>query len=192
MLERYIIEQVLKYLLTIKNKDVYALLILVTCNEGCSYKDIDSFMSVSINYNCNNYDKSITEEEKWNIAFWDDSNEYIIIDAEDNKEGAEILYKWYKDNNINDVGYEDEDQMYDENMNYIGTGPNGYKELCLLISKIIYNIKKSSVICDWLKNIPVLILNYDYSYYITDFITIANPYNEADAFLNYYRRNISD
>lgn len=193
MLKKYIKEQLSTYLSSIADKHVYAISILVTCNEGYSYKTISRFFNVSISYNCNSDNQNEFEtEEKWNIAFWDDSDEYFIIDPEDNTQGAEILYQWFQNNSILNVGYEDESQMYDENMNYIGNGPNGYKELCLLIAKIINELRKSGVVCDIIKDIPVLIHDYDYSWYIIDFITIANPNNEADEFLDYYRRNINN
>lgn len=76
------------------------------------------------------------------------------------------MYEWYQDNNITDIGYEDEEQMYD--------------------------LRKSDLVGNVLKNMPVLILAHDYSWYITDFIVTANPNNKADEFLDYYRSNIND
>lgn len=37
-----------------------------------------------------------------------------------------ILFDWYKENGIDDIGYEDQNTCYDNEMRYIGKGPVGY------------------------------------------------------------------
>lgn len=188
MIKRHIINEITEYIKAIEDNTIEVISILVICNESYEYKGIRSFPKVTINYiktnDCCNL--SSLSEEKWNIAFWDDRKEYSIIDSESNIVGAEILYNWYIQNNIKNIGYEDETLIYDNDMNYIGRGPNGYWELYEVIADSIYEIRKSKLLNYKIKGVPIIIHDYEYTWYTVEFTVKANPNNEATSFLKFY------
>lgn len=188
MLKEYLYEQILKYVASIDKEDIYVFSILVIDDEESIYKKTTHFPKVYINYNTEaNCEHAPTfSEERWNIAFWNSTEEYAIIDPTDNIQGAEILLNWYVQNQILNIGYEDPNLMYDEDMRYIGKGPKGYWELFEELSLAIKEIRLNSDIKEKIADIPFIIHDYEYSWYITQFILKANPNNQARDFLNYY------
>ena len=99
------------------------------------------------------------------------------------------MVDWYAENGVDNIGYEDDEQDYDDEMNYIGNGPNGCKELYALISEVVLNLRSDNEVGKIIADIPILIHDYEYSYYITKYIKSANPNKQADEFLKYYEEN---
>ncbi len=51
-------------------------------------------------------------------------------------EDAKALFDWYKENGLKNIGFEDCDNDYDKDMQYIGKGPAGYYELLQVVSNV--------------------------------------------------------
>lgn len=131
--------------------------------------------------------KIATTKKKSGIwLFWGCNDEKHLI-ADD--KSAKLLVDWYAENGVDNIGYEDDEQDYDDEMNYIGNGPNGCKELYALISEVVLNLRSDNEVGKIIADIPILIHDYEYSYYITKYIKSVNPNGQADEFLKYYEEN---
>lgn len=77
MLKQYLYKEILKHINEIAEDDVYAISILVECNNY--YKGFENFPSIVMLYNtekdCDN--APACSEERWNIAEWDNSEEFF-------------------------------------------------------------------------------------------------------------------
>ena len=97
--------------------EIYAISFFVYTNESFEYNGCSNVTNFFISYNtekdCNG--GGDLAEERWNYAFWR-QNEIPIIDSESETEGIKILFDWYKENGINNIGYEDVDSCYDSKM----------------------------------------------------------------------------
>lgn len=121
-------------------------------------------------------------EERWNYAFWR-QNETPIIDSESENEGIRILFDWYAENGIKNIGYENPDSCYDSNGYYIGKGPVGYYELLSEITAVAKSLQESGFIKKQFgKQIPIIIHDLEYSWYSLEATKKANPHAEADVF----------
>lgn len=172
------------------DNDIYAISFLIHFNESSYYKSqfkgIDSFPEVTImsntESNCEEYDE--TSEERWNIAFWEDERDEVVIDSYKKNELADELLNWYKEIGVKKIGYEDEEEMYDDEMGYIGKGPNGYRELASLLAETAREIHSEE---PKFSEIPIIINDYEYSWYTYDFTKSANPDGQAEIFLKAYK-----
>jgi len=164
--------------------DIYAISFLVYSNESYEYNGCSNITKFSVSYNAENdcdYEGELSEK-RWNYAFWR-QNEIPIIDVDNENEGIKILFDWYKKNNIDNIGYEDFDACYDDEMRYIGKGPVGYYELLSEITVVAKRLQDSGFV----KNkfdapIPIIIHNLEYPWYVIEATKKANPNGEADAF----------
>ena len=90
--------------------DIYAISFFVYSNENYEYKGFSNVSSFAISYNtesdCDGAD--LYDEERWNYAFWR-QNEISIINPDEPDELTDLLFEWYKENGINNIGEEDED-----------------------------------------------------------------------------------
>ena len=121
-------------------------------------------------------------EERWNYAFWRQDETYII-EANDENEGMKILFDWYEENGIENIGYEDSTNCYDEKMKYIGKGPIGYYELLSEITAVAKKLQDSGFVKNKLgASIPIIIHDLEYPWYIIEATKKANPNGEASAF----------
>ena len=183
LLRKRITEKIAKW----KQRDIYAISLLMTYHELSIYDGIKNFPEISIGYNTEKYcgSASLLSEERWNYAYWEQNNE-VILDNQDTV-GADLLLKWWSEQGISCLDYESEDEMYDENMNYIGKGPNGFFELVNLISDIVLDLQNSGVVREKFGSIPVIIHDLEYSWYTINATKKANPNGEADCFLEYLK-----
>lgn len=67
-----------------------------------------------------------------------------------------------------------------------------YYDLCCEIAGVVNQIQNEDIIRDRFKNIPILIVDYDYSWYIVDFVKIANTNGQAEKFFEYYKNEFND
>ena len=134
-------------------------------------------------------DTSAYGEERWNYAFWRQSTTHIINPHESNNEGMENLFQWYIANGIVNIGYEDFDNAYDENMRYIGKGPIGYYELLTLVSYVARQLQIEGFVSKRYGHIPIIIHGLEYCWYVEEATAQANPNGEADVFLEAVKRN---
>ncbi|NMC57251.1 MAG: hypothetical protein GYA50_08535 [Eubacteriaceae bacterium] len=184
-LEEYLYNRVKNEIDSWNAKDIYAISFFVYSNEAYTYKDFENVSIFTISYNtesaCENDD--LLSEERWNYAYWFQDEIPIIDPTEDYNEGTEILFKWYEQNGIKNIGYEDED-CYDKDMNYVGKGPVGYYELLTAVSNVAKRLQEESYIKNKFgKPIPIIIHDYEYSWYVIEATKNANPHGEADTFI---------
>jgi hypothetical protein len=194
MIKKYLRDKILTIIREWNDSDIYAISFLINFNEDNCYKGIKGFPELTILYNTESdcEDEDLFSEERWNIAFWNEDNESTIIDCDKKNNLSGMLLNWYNDKGIKNIGYECEEDAYDEDMNYIGRGPNGFEELAMLlvdIAKDIHNFKSEKINY---ANIPIIITDYDYSWYVCKFTKLANPNGQAVNFVKAYNELFAD
>ena len=96
---------------------------------------------------------------------------------------TKLLFDWYKENGISDIGKEDDD-CYDSNFNYIGKGPIGHYELLQIVSEVANKLQSEGYIEQHFgKKIPIIVHGLEYAWYDIEATTKANPHGEADTFM---------
>lgn len=162
-------------------KDIYAISFFVCANEAYEYKGFSNITRFSVSYNTENDCGGAGEfsEERWNYAFWRQNETPVLNEKED----MTILFDWYKENGIDNIGYEDYTQCYDRDMRYVGKGPVGYYELLSEITAVAKKLQDSGFVKNKFgKSLPIIIHDLEYPWYIIEANKIANPNGEADAF----------
>ena len=146
--------------------DVYAISFFVYSNESYEYKELRNVSSFAISYNtetdCGGAD--LYDEKRWNYAFWR-QYETFIINPNEPDELTELLFEWYKENGINNIGEEDGD-CYDENCSYIGKGPVGHYELLQIVSEVAKKLQSEGYTeAHFGKKLPIIIHGLEYAWY---------------------------
>ncbi len=165
--------------------DIYAISFFVYANEAYEYNGYSNVTKFSVSYNTENDCSGADElsEERWNYAFWR-QDETPVIEANKGNEGIKILFDWYEENGVDNIGYEDCDGCYDNEMRYIGKGPIGYYELLSEITAVANKLQHSGFIKNKFgRPIPIIIHDLEYPWYIIEATKKANPNGEADMFL---------
>ena len=183
-LQVYLENKLRNIISTWNDDDIYAISFLVYSNETYKYNGYSNITKFSVSYNTEEKCGAIGElsEERWIYAFWN-KDETPIIEADDKNEGIKILFDWYKENNIDNIGYEDYDACYDNEMKYIGKGPVGYYELLSEITDVARKLQESGFVKNKFgKQIPIIIHDFEYPWYIIEANKKANPNGEADTF----------
>lgn len=163
---------------------IYAISFFIYSNEAYEYNGYSNITIFSVSYNtesdCASADK--LSEERWNYAFWR-QDETPIIEADNENEEIKILFDWYSENGIVNIGYEDYDTCYDKDMRYIGKGPVGYYELLSEITAVAKKLQESGFIINKFgAPIPIIIHDLEYPWYIIEANKKANSHGEADVF----------
>ncbi len=164
--------------------DIYAISFFVYSNEAYEYKNYSNISTFAISYNteedCNGADAY--DEERWNYAYWR-QDETPIIDPYEEPEMTELLFDWYKENGITDIGEED-DNCYDSNGYYIGKGPVGHYELIQIVAETANKLQTEGYIEQKFgKKIPIIIHGLEYAWYDIEATQKANPNGEANIFI---------
>jgi hypothetical protein len=168
------------------NEDgIYAISFFVYSNESYEYNGYSNVVNFAVSYNTESdcpgagrYD-----EERWNYAFWR-QNETPIIYTDEKNPLTDMLFGWYKERGIENIGFESDD-MYDENYNYIGKGPVGHYEFLSLVSEIASELQREGFISSRFGHrIPIIIHGLEYAWYDIEATKKGNPNEEAAAFLN--------
>lgn len=74
--------------------------------------------------------------------------------------------------------------VFDENMRYIGTGPNGLPELLKLVTEITKELQTDGVIeAKFGRKLPVILADFDCTWYMINATAEANPNGEAEAYI---------
>lgn len=183
-LEKYLYDKVKNEIDKWDEEGIYAISFFIYSNEAYEYQNYSNVTDFSISYNteedCNK--AKPYSEERWNYAFWR-QDEVPIIDTYNKNEGAEILFKWYKENGIENIGYVDED-CYDDNCRYIGKGPVGYYELLTVLAEVAKKLQTEGYIKEkFNKPIPIILHDLEYSWYCIEATKKANHSGEANDFL---------
>ena len=166
--------------------DIYAISFFVYSNGEYEYKDFSNVSSWAISYNTEADCEGAGpfDEERWNYAFWR-QDETSIIDIDEPDEYTEALYKWYEEQGIEDIGFEDTDNMYDEGYNYIGKGPVGHYELIGIAANVARRLQEEGFIKNhFKKKIPIIIHELECVWYAIEATQKANPNGEADTYIN--------
>lgn len=164
---------------------IYAISFFVYSNEAFTYKDYRNVSMFAISYNTENDCPGAgpLDEERWNYAFWR-QNEIAIIDIDEPNEYTEALYQWYAEQGIENIGFEDDENLYDEDYNYIGKGPVGHYELIGIVANVAKKLQENGFIKEHFhKPIPIIIHGLEYAWFDIEATQKANPNGEADTFL---------
>ena len=170
---------------TWNEKDIYAISCLVYSNECNEYKDFTNVSSFAISYNtekdCEGAD--LYDEERWNYAYWR-QNETWIINPDEPNDLTDLLFDWYAENGITNIGEEDSD-CFDEEYNYIGKGPVGHYELLQLVAEAAQKLQQENFIEQHFgKKLPIIIHGLEYAWHDIEATTKANVHGEADTFIS--------
>ena len=183
-LQAYLEKKLCDVISTWTEADIYAISFFVYSNEAFVYKGHSNVTEFCVSYNTENDCVGTGElsEERWNYAFWR-QNETPIIEANNENEGMRILFEWYEENGIDNIGYENYDSCYNNDMQYIGKGPVGYYELLLEITAVAKKLQDSGFIkSKFGKPIPIIIHDLEYPWYIIEATKKANSNGEANMF----------
>ena len=186
-----IYEKVKSIMDTWSEEDIYAISFFVYANEAYEYGGYSNVSSFSVSYNAENdcpgagkYD-----EERWNYAFWRQDEE-PIIDPDGGGELTDLLFAWYGENGITNIGYEDTENCYDKHFNYIGKGPAGHYELLAVASEVAARLQTEGYTeARFGKKLPIIIHGLEYAWYDVEATQKANPNGEADVFLKALKKN---
>ncbi len=189
-LQRYLEKKLCGIISGWDESDIYAISFLVDANEAYKYNGYSNVTQFSVSYNterdCGSVDE--TSEKRWNYAFWR-QNEIPIIDADADGEGMKILFDWYREKGIENIGYEDYRACYDSDMRYIGKGPIGCYELLTEIVAVAKKLQISGFVKNKFgRQIPIIIHDLEYSWYMIEATRTANPNGEANDFLKAMKR----
>lgn len=193
-LEKYLYDKIQPIIKSWLEHGIYAISFFVYSNEAYTYKKWSNVSEFQIGYNteidCK--EASRLSEERWNFAFWRQDMTQIITPAE-GEESTEILFKWYEQNGIANVGFEDHSNDYDGNGDYIGKGPVGYYELLGVVSNVARELQQHGVVKQAFgKEIPIIVHDLEYPWYVEEATENANPNGEADDFLEALRQGFPE
>lgn len=183
-LKTYLEDKIQKTISSWNEDDIYAISFFVYTNEENEYNGCSNVTEFFVSYNTEKACKGAGElsEERWNYAFWQ-QNETPIISTQN--ESIKILFDWYEENGVANIGFEDSEACYDENMLYIGKGPIGCYELVEELISVANNLHDSGFIKNKFgKPIPIIIHDLEYPWYIIEATKKANPNGEANTFLD--------
>lgn len=191
--EEYLYNRALSIISGWDEEDIYAISFLVNANESYEYKGTKNVPSFEISYNTESdcSGASAMSEKRWNYAFWR-QNSVAVIEPDDNDEGTGLLFRWYKRLGIKNIGQEAPNQMYDNEMNYIGKGPSGYYELLTAVSNTARALQENGEIESRFGKIPIIVHDLEYAWYSLEATKNANPNGEADLFLAAMTRGFED
>ncbi len=177
-------EKVKSIIETWSEDDIYAISFFVNSNESYEYKDFSNVSYFAISYNTESDCDGAKQyaEERWNYAFWR-QDEIPVIDPFEPDELTDQLFKWYEENGITNIGYEDEN-CYDSSFNYIGKGPVGHYELLTIVSEVAKRLQEEGYIENHFeKKLPIIVHGLEYAWFDIEATQKANPNGEADTFL---------
>ena len=184
-LEDALYEKVKKEILSWDEEEIYAISFFVYSNEAFEYNGIEnvSMWSISFNTEKDCDDADAYAEERWNYAFWR-QDEFPVIDIYNKNKYTDVLFDWYEEQGVTEIGFEDEDKAYDEASNYIGKGPNGHYELLSMAADIGRKLQEEGLIKEHFgQQVPIIVHGLEYAWFDIEATTKANPNGEADVFL---------
>ena len=171
-----------------QEEGIYAISFFVYSNEAYEYNGFSNVSSFAISYNTEEdcEGEGQYDEERWNYAFWR-QDESPVIDPDTPNELTDLLFDWYKENGITNIGEEDDD-CYDENYNYIGKGPVGHYELLGLVSDVAKRLQQEAFFeKKFGRKLPFIIHGLEYAWFDIEATQNANINGEADIFLKAMR-----
>ena len=99
---------------------------------------------------------------------------------------ASLIYQWVLENGLESYTDENQDELFDENMIYIGKGPlltQRFVEVLIEVAKRLHANKV--MINKFGRDIPIIIHELEYYKAIADETRLGNPDGQADNFINW-------
>jgi len=184
-IEKILYDKVKSVMVNWNEDGIYAISFFVYSNEVYEFKNYTNVSTWAVSFNTESDCEGAgpLDEERWNYAFWR-HNETRIIDIDEPDECTEALYEWYAEQGIENIGYEDVDNMYDEKYNYIGKGPVGHYELVGIAANVARKLQEEGFIAKRFKNpLPIIIHGLECTWYEIEATRKANPNGEADTYI---------
>lgn len=184
-IEKILYDKVKSVMTNWKEDGIYAISFFVYSNEVYEFKNYTNVSTWAVSFNTESDCEGAgpLDEERWNYAFWR-HNETSIIDINEPDECTEALYEWYAEQGIENIGYEDGDNMYDEKYNYIGKGPVGHYELVGIAANVARKLQEEGFVEKQFKNpLPIIIHGLECTWYEIEATRKANPNGEADTYI---------
>lgn len=175
-LEDFLYHTTKEIMSTWEEQDIYAVSFFVYSNEMFHFGGYDNVSTFAISYNteadCGNAGPHT--EKRWNYAFWR-QDEWRIIEPDENSMGMQLLFEWYREQGITNVGYEGVDTP---------DGPVGFPELVDLTGKVARRLQEEGFLLEKFgRPIPILIHDLEYTDCTLKATEYANPNGEAADFL---------
>lgn len=174
-LEEYLYEKIKPIFDGWDEPGIYAVSFFAYSNELHEYRGICNVTDFAVSYNteADCPGAGPHSEERWNYAFWR-QNETLIFDSYGQTPETAVLFDWYAQQGITNIGYEDENIE----------APVGYKELVDVLAKVARRFQDEGY---WMRRfgrqIPILIHDLEYIPCTLDATAYANPNGEAADFL---------
>lgn len=175
-LEQYIYEKVKPIFDGWDEPDIYAISFFAYSNELNKYGGFCNVTDFAVSYNteADCPGAGPHSEQRWNYAYWR-QNETPVFDSYGKSPETAVLFAWYTQQGITNIGYED------ENME----APVGYKELVDVLARVARRFQEEGY---WQKRfgrpIPILIHDLEYIPCTLSATAYANPNGEAADFLH--------
>ena len=176
-MEDILYEKAMDVMSTWVEKDIYAVSFFVESNGTFWFRDRCNVSRFAISYNCESdcEGAGIHSEKRWNYAFWR-QNEHVIIEPDDDSPEMQLLFDWYQENGIENIGEETVDW---------GNSPVGYKELVDLVARVARRIQEEGFLKKKFgRPIPIIIHDLEYMECTWKATEHANPNGEAKDFLH--------
>lgn len=157
--------------------DIYAVSFFVYANGAYSYGGYDNVSEFRISYNTESDcpgagDRS---EERWNYAFWRQDTT-PIIDPYDPTPETKLLFDWYRELGLENIGDEYEESEH---------GPVGYYELLMAAANAARQLQEEGFLREKFgRPIPIIVHDLEYCDDVFEATRIANPNGEAALFLD--------
>lgn len=183
-IEDILYEKVKSEILKWDEEGIYAISFFVYSNNAYEYKNYNNVSIWDISYNTESQCDGAGEydEERWNYAFWY-NDEISIIDTKEDNPYTKLLYDWYEENGIHNIGEIDYSKTHDANGCPIDKGPVGLYELVCIARDVAKRLQEEGIIKEHFgKAMPIIIHDYEYSWYYMDATKEANVHGEADHF----------
>lgn len=175
--EKFLYDTTKEIMSTWNEPGIYAVSFFVYSNEMFSFRGYDNVSTFAISYNTeSDCDYAGPHAEKrWNYAFWR-QDEWHIIDPDEDSQGMQLLFDWYREQGISNVGYEDYDTP---------DGPIGFPELVELVGRVARRLQEEGfLLTQFGRPIPILVHDLDYTECTLKATEYANPNGEAEAFMH--------
>jgi len=197
-LGKYLYEKIKPILNEWDETGIYAISFFVYSNEAFTYQNYSNISEFYLSYATDSGFKGDgfddDPELKWYDIYWKCMPIYIINPHEENDEGVKTLFQWYKENGIENIGFESHDNKdnYDKNMRYIGKGPVGYYELLTVVSNVAMRLQLEGFIAEKFGAIPIIVHDYEQSWYVEEATERANPNGEAEVYLKILKEDSAE
>jgi hypothetical protein len=146
--------------------------------------------TLSVSYNTiDNYEYEKNEaynelEAKWNYAYWCQDIEYQFGYGET----AGLVKQWIYENNLESHTIENEDEMYDDKMRYIGKGPILTQRFVDILVDVANRLHSENITQNKDgEKIPIIIHELEYYEAIAEQNERANPQGQANEFIKWVR-----